>query len=356
MTIQKIIRLLFIISLFFLNGCSHMAYYSQAIGGQWEIFTRSQTIENLLTDSETSPPLKQQLASILKMRHFATEILHLPDNGSYTHYADLERPYVVWSVFATPQFAFTPKLWCFPIVGCVSYRGYFSEAPAQALAETLRTEGYDVYVAGIPAYSSLGWFSDPVLNTMLAWPTYQIAGIIFHELAHQKLYIQDDTSFNEAFAMTVEEVGIERWMAQNGTPEEMAAYQTSQKRHQAFVDLILKTRHELETLYEEQEEGGNRLQAAKTEAFEKLLQDYAELKKQWGGYSGYDNWFAKDLNNAKLLSVVTYQNEVPAFKAMLAEENQDLQRFYERVAQIGALDKEERYRELELSLSRATRD
>jgi predicted aminopeptidase len=329
-------RSLLILCLLSLNACSHIAYYSQAIGGQWEIFRRSQPIENVLIDPATSAPLKEQLTAILKIRTFASEQLSLPDNRSYTHYADLQRPFVVWSVFATPQFSFTPKQWCFLIVGCVSYRGYFSEAPAQALAETLRAQSYDVYVAGIPAYSSLGWFTDPVLNTMLAWPSHQIAGIIFHELAHQKMYIQDDTAFNEAFAMTVEEVGIERWLAQNGTDEDLATYQQSQKRHQAFTDLVLTTRNHLQQRY--QENGApDKLQAAKTAAFEKLLAQYAELKKQWGGYAGYDNWFAKDLNNAKLLSVVTYHDYVPAFQGLLAEVDQDLQAFYKRVAKIGEL-------------------
>lgn len=340
-------RSVLILGLLSLNACSSIAYYSQAIGGQWEIFRRSEAIENVLIDPTTSTALKKQLTAILKIRTFASEQLFLPDNRSYTHYADLERPYVVWSVFATSQFSFTPKQWCFPIVGCVSYRGYFSEAPAQALAESLRAEGYDVYVAGIPAYSSLGWFTDPVLNTMLNWPSEQIAGIIFHELAHQKIYIQDDTAFNEAFAMAVEYIGIQRWLAQNGTDQEWVAYRQSEKRHQAFTDLVLNTRNELQQRY--QENGApDKLLAAKTAGFEKLLAQYGELKKQWGGYTGYDKWFAKDLNNAKLLSVATYQDYVPAFQGLLAEVDHDLQTFYKRVAKMGELPIEERHKQLGL--------
>lgn len=338
-------RSLFIMSLFCLSACSHIAYYSQAISGQWEIFKRSQPIKSVLANPTTPIPLQQQLAEILKIRAFASQVLHLPDNRSYTYYADLKRPFVVWSVFAVPTFSLEPKQWCFPILGCISYRGYFSEKKAHALAQELRAQGYDVYIAGIAAYSTLGWFADPVLNTMLRWNQYQIAGLIFHELAHQKLYISNDTAFNEAFAMTIEYVGVERWLAQYGTVEKIADYQQSRQRQTEFTHLVLTTRNHLQHVYQ-QNLPSEEMQMAKTATLDRLRMEYAQLKKSWGGYTGYDNWFAKDLNNAKLLSVVTYQDYVPAFQALLAQQGGNLLAFYNQATQLGELPLEERHAQL----------
>jgi predicted aminopeptidase len=334
-----------ILLLILLSGCSTIAYYSQAISGQMEISMRSQPIERLVADPDVQAPLKQKLTAILKIRAFASEVLHLPNNSSYTYYADLQRPYVVWSVFATPALSFKPKKWCFPIVGCVSYRGYFSEAPTQALAKKLRQQGYDVYVAGIPAYSTLGWFRDPVLNTMLKWPQANIAGLIFHELAHQKIYVKNDTTFNEAFARTIEYIGIERWLARYGTAKATVDYKLSQQRQTEFIDLVLSTRNDLIQIYKQTLAKNEKL-AAKKAAFEELRRQYLQLKQSWGGYAGYDAWFAKDLNNAKLLSLATYQDYVPAFRALLRELNNDLPAFYKKVAELGKLPIKERHAEL----------
>jgi len=325
-----------------LNGCSHLAYYAQAIRGQWDIISRMQPITQVVTQSTTSPQLKQQLSDILKIRTFATQVLHLPNNQSYIYYADLNRPYVVWTVFAAPQFSLQLKQWCFPVVGCVSYRGYFNPESAQALAQQLRTEGYDVYVAGVAAYSTLGWFNDPVLNTMLSWPKAQIAGLIFHELAHQQLYIKNDTVFNESFASTVEAVGVERWLAQWGTPAEIIEYQQARQQHQALVDLVLATRYQLQQLYD-QSGSPEKLTAAKIATFNTLRTQYTDLKnKHWPGYRGYDDWFAQDLNNAKLLSVATYQDFVPAFQLLLTQQQGNLSQFYQQVAQLSQLPIEQR--------------
>ncbi len=336
---------LLIFSLLSMNGCSSITYYSQAIGGQLEIFRRSQPIDSIIANPSTPASLKQQLSDILKIRAFATSALYLPDNDSYTSYADLQRPHVLWSVFATPAFSFKPKLWCFLIVGCVSYQGYFEKASAQALADELSAEGYDVYVAEIPAYSTLGWFEDPVLNTMLTWHPLQIAELIFHELAHQKIYIADDTAFNEAFAVAVEHIGIERWLAQAGTPKEIVDYQQSRQRQAEFVELVLTARHSIEQIYQ-QPLPPEQMEVAKRAAFDKLRAQYVELKSSWGGFAGYDAWFAKDLNNAKLLSVVTYQDYVPAFMALFEQVGNDLPAFYKKVAELGELPIEDRHAEL----------
>ncbi|OQW94804.1 MAG: hypothetical protein BWK79_04760 [Beggiatoa sp. IS2] len=329
-----------------LNGCSHIAYYSQAAAGQWDIFRRSQPIAKVVANPTTSSKLKQQLSDIVQIRAFASQELHLPDNRSYTYYADLERPYAVWSVVAAPAFSLIPKQWCFLFLGCISYRGYFSQESAQVLAAELRAQDYDVYVAGVVAYSTLGWFTDPVLNTVLAWPQPHIAAVIFHELAHQQLYIPNDTTFNESFAVAVEQVGVERWLAQQGTSEETIAYQESRRRETEFIGLVLATRNQLQAIYQ-RELPRAELQIAKEAAFDDLRNQYVQLRSRWGNYTGYDKWFREDLNNAKLASVVTYQALVPAFRALLTQKNGDLLAFYEEVAKLGKLPKEQRYLELE---------
>lgn len=334
-------NLLILVSLIF-SGCTHLAYYAQAVRGQWDLISRMQPITQVLTQSSSSIQLQQQLRDILKIRRFASQILHLPDNQSYTYYAELDRPYVVWTVFAAPHFSLQLKQWCFPMIGCVSYRGYFNPASAQALAQQLRTEGYDVYVASVAAYSTLGWFNDPVLNTMLTWSKAQIAGLIFHELAHQQLYIKNDTVFNESLASTVEELGVERWLAQYGTTEEIIKHQRARQQHKAFVELVLATRSQLQQLYQ-QSGSPEQLTAAKINTFNTLRTRYTVLKKQlWPSYSGYDEWFVQDLNNAKLLSVATYHDWVPAFQKLLAQLGGNWSQFYQQVAQLGQLPIEQR--------------
>lgn len=329
-----------------LNGCSHIAYYGQAAAGQWDIFRRSQPIAQVVANPTTSDTLKQQLSDILQIRAFASQKLYLPDNRSYTYYADLERPYAVWSVVAAPRFSLTPKQWCFLLLGCISYRGYFSQEKAQLLAAELRAQDYDVYVAGVVAYSTLGWFVDPVLNTVLAWSRPHIASVIFHELAHQQLYIPNDTTFNESFAVTIEKVGVERWLAQQGTPEESTAYQVSRQREAEFIDLVLATRNRLQVIYQK-DLPRTELQLAKESAFDDLRNQYVQLRARWGNYTGYDKWFKDDLNNAKLASVVTYQALVPSFRALLAQKKGDLPSFYAEVEKLGKLSKEQRYLALE---------
>ncbi|WP_176329729.1 aminopeptidase [Thioflexithrix psekupsensis] len=319
-----------------LNGCSGVHYYSQAVGGQWDIWQRTQAISHLLLDESIDDTLKQRFNDILAMRAFASRELHLPDNDSYRHYADLQRPYVVWSVFATPEFSLTPKQWCFWFVGCVTYRGYFSQTEAETFADSLSAEGNDVYVAGIAAYSTLGWFADPVLNTMLHWSDWRLAGLIFHELAHQQLYIANDTAFNEAFAMTVEYEGIKRWLLFRRDEAQWQEYQRWLNYQHDFNQLILDFRQELDALYQESLEP-SLMAFAKQNKFAQLQQRYQELKTQrWDNFSGYDRWF-NEVNNAKLNSVMTYQQYVPALQTLLAQQEGDLLAFYQAAAQLGAL-------------------
>lgn len=329
-----------------LTGCSHLAYYGQAVAGQWDIFRRSQPITTVIANPATTERLKQQLSDVLEMRAFATRQLRLPDNRSYTYYADLERPYAVWTVVAAPRFSLTPKQWCFLFLGCISYRGYFSQENAQILAAQLRAQDHDVYVAGVVAYSTLGWFTDPVLNTLLTWSRPHIAGIIFHELAHQRLYIPDDTTFNESFAVTVERVGTEQWLAQYGTAAEIATDQEARRRETELIELVLATRQHLQALYQSALPRAE-LQLAKEAAFNDLRRQYTQLRTRWGNYAGYDKWFNEDLNNAKLASIATYQTLVPAFRALLSQHNGDWLAFYKAAADLGKLSKEQRYAYLE---------
>ncbi len=329
-----------------LTGCSQISYYSQAIGGQWEIYRRAQPIDKILAAQETSTSLRHALSEAVKMRAFAHTELKLPNNRSYTNYVDLQRNAVVWSVFATPQFSLQPKQWCVPFLGCMAYRGYFARSDAQNLADALKAENYDVYVAGVTAYSTLGWFSDPILNTMLQASLSDLAGTMFHELAHQQLYLAGDTVFNESFAVAVEELGVARWLQKYGTTEELKQYQHAKQRHEQFIQLVLTIRNELQQIYQAHIDP-QELAQLKQRTFEKLRHNYANLKQTWQGYSGYDRWFAADLNNAKLSSVVTYQHFVPAFHALFQQQHQDFEQFYQAVAEISQLPITERHQKLQ---------
>lgn len=336
-------------ALFLLQGltaCSQISYYSQAIGGQWEIYRRAQPIDKILATPETPDSLRHALSEVVKMRAFAHAELKLPNNQSYTNYVDLQRNAVVWSVFATPQFSLEPKQWCVPVLGCMTYRGYFAKPDAQDLANALKSEDYDVYVAGVTAYSTLGWFSDPILSTMLQASLTDLAETMFHELAHQQLYIAGDTVFNESFAVTVEELGVARWLQKYGTAEELEQYQQAKQRREQFIQLVLNSRNELQHLYQTQHDLA-KLAQLKTQTFEKLRHNYAQLKQGWRGYSGYDHWFATDLNNAKLSSVVTYQHFVPAFHALFKQQNEDFEKFYQAVAELSQLPITQRHQQLQ---------
>ncbi|EIJ41528.1 putative aminopeptidase [Beggiatoa alba B18LD] len=343
---KQIIIILILLSLSYLTACSSLHYYGQAVQGQLDIWQRMQPIDELIVQTDTPPRLKQQLADVLQIRTYASHRLQLPDNLSYTFYADLQRPYVVWNVFAAPDFSLKPKEWCFLIVGCVSYRGYFAEADAKQVAQALQTAGYDVYVAGIPAYSTLGWFTDPLLNTMLSWSRTRLAAMIFHELSHQLLYIPNDTAFNESFAMTVEAIGVERWLAEHGTATEWAEYQRYRQQRDDFMQLIQKTRNALNHVYQLPLSPIDKAQQ-KAAVFKKMLLDYQQLKQgQWNGYKGYDFWFSEPMNNAKIASILTYQDYIPAFNALLAEKQGDLAAFYQAVQTLATLSKEDRQQAL----------
>jgi predicted aminopeptidase len=267
--------------------------------------------------------------------------LGLPDNGSYRSYADVGRPYVVWNVVAAPEFAVDAKQWCYPVVGCVAYRGYFSEQRARRFAGRLRGEGLDVTVGGVAAYSTLGHFNDPVLNTMMNWNDVELAAIIFHELTHQFLYVRNDSSFNEALATTVEEEGVRRWLYAQGREADLADRLLQQEHYAAVINLLSATRAPLRAVYASGAAPGP-MRQQKRAAFASLRSSFALLKAGWGGHAPFESWFSDDLNNAHLASIATYFTCVPGFERELKAAGGDLTAFYARVREIAKLDQQKR--------------
>lgn len=333
--------LLPLLPLLLLAGCANFSYYAQAIGGQMDILAKSRPIDEWIEDPATTSETRQKLATVLTLREFATRELGLPDNRSYRSYADLERPFAVWNVFATPELSLQPKEWCFVVAGCVSYRGYFTQESADQFAAVLRQQGDDVYVGGVATYSTLGWFNDPMLNTVLKRSETEIAGILFHELAHQKLYVKDDSAFNESFATVVELEGVKRWLQKQGKPEEFQRYQKNIKRREEFVALVLRHRERLDKIYATNL-NDNEKRATKARILAELRKDYLALKTGWGGYEGYDNWFAQGLNNARLVSIGLYHQHAAAFQKLLTRQRDDLTLFYHAVEEMVRQPKEKR--------------
>lgn len=324
-----------------LAGCATLGYYGQSIGGQIEILTKRRPIAELLDDPAVAEELKARLALILRLRAFASDELRLPDNDSYRSYADLERPYAVWNVYAAPEFSLTPKEWCFPVVGCVAYRGYFAKHEAETFAEELRGQGYDVHVGGVAAYSTLGWFHDPMLNTLIHRPTASLAGLMFHELAHQQVYVRDDSTFNESFATAVELEGARRWLAANGAPGQLDAYLATKRAQVRFVALIMDYRARLAALYASAQTDAHK-RAGKAKLFSELRADYEKQQAQDSGGREYAHWFERDLNNARLVPVGVYRQHLPAFQALLVQHTGDLAAFYRAVQQLAKRPKDER--------------
>ncbi len=344
-TVQSFLKRAVLLTLALLaGGCSTLGYYAQAVGGHLAVMRAARSIDDLVADPATDPALKKRLEQVGAAREFASRELALPDNGSYRAYADLGRPFVVWNVFAAPEFSVDPEQWCLPFAGCVSYRGYYDKANAEGFAAQLRQEGFDTHVAGVPAYSTLGYFNDPILNTFLRFGEWEAARVIFHELAHQLLYVRDDTLFNESFATAVEAEGMRRWLARSATAEQRQAYEAHQRRKAQFIALVADFRDRLRTVYivYTAGRGPEEQRRAKAETMAEMKRSYAELKAGWGAYAGYDHWFAGEPNNAKIASVALYTQWVPAFERLLEQEGRDLPRFYRRVADLARLPQEKR--------------
>jgi predicted aminopeptidase len=341
-TLHVLARLaLVILATTMLPACGTM-YLAQAARGQWQVSHARRPIDKVIASPQTSDELRARLSEVRAAREFASRELGLPDNASYRTYADVKRPYVVWNVVAAPEFSVTPKRWCFPIAGCVAYRGYFSEKGATKFAAGLRKHGFDVFVGGVPAYSTLGKLSDPVLNTMLSYGDNDLAAIIFHELAHQVVYVAGDSEFNEAFAVTVEETGLERWLKARGHEKDLARYKTRRQRQQQYLALFTHTRARLAALYAEKIPE-DEMRARKQEIFAQLADGIRALDKKFGGRSGYDEWIEAGLNNAHLASVATYYDCVPGFERLLAIHNGNLPAFYGAVRDLTKKPRKERH-------------
>ncbi|WP_339525158.1 aminopeptidase [Pseudomonas sp. EA_35y_Pfl2_R111] len=326
-----------------LGGCSTLDYYSHLAGGHLHLLQAREPIAELLQNPATDPELKQRLALAQQARDFASAQLGLPNNSSYRLYADIQRPFVVWNVFATPEFSLAPELHCFPIAGCVAYRGFYSQGRARGAAALLKQQGLDTYVGGVEAYSTLGWFDDPILNTMLRWSDERLVAVIFHELAHQQLYVADDTAFNESFASFVEREGLRQWRAEQGLQPDDP--QGEQQREQ-FIGLVLASRARLQQLYDS-ELPAPQMRSGKQAEFERLRAEYDALsKREWGGSGRYDGWINAPINNAKLLPFGLYDQWVPAFAALFEQVERDWPRFYQRVAALGDLPVVERQQAL----------
>lgn len=328
------------------GGCATLGYYAHSVNGHLQLMSLRTPVDQLIADEQTDEELRRRLQKALAIREFAQRELDLPDNGSYRSYVHLDRSYVSWTVVAAPELSLEAKVWCFLVVGCVSYRGYFREAEAERYAAELAAQGYDVVVTGVQAYSTLGWFDDPLLNTMVRHPEYRLAGLIFHELAHQRVYAKNDSAFNEAYAVVVEHAGVSRWLERAGDPELSARYATDRQRRADFLELLGSARRSLERVYASVL-ADEAKRAEKAAIFERLRSNYRKLKQSWGGYAGYDAWFESNFNNAKLALVATYNAYVPALETLLSRHGGNLAEFNAACEALARMPAEDRSRALE---------
>ncbi len=324
-----------------LISCETVSYYSQAARGQLKILTARQSISEVLGDESVSDEVKRKLGLAVTLKQFAVNELELPATDNFESYVELNKEHVVWNVFAAPEFSLSPVNWCYPIAGCVTYRGYFDEDDALHYANSLQQKGFDVYTGGVDAYSTLGWFKDPLLSTVMNRADYQLAGLIFHELAHQVVYLKGDTTFNESFATTVEREGVRRWLQSIEQTAMLAKAEQDQVRQAEFLQLVLSYQDLFDGLY--QQEKSDAVKRSEKQTLQQAMRaDYLKLKEQWEGYAGYDNWIYDSLNNAQLSTVVSYNSLVPFFDSELEKVNGNLEAFYKRVAELAAMGSAQR--------------
>ena len=345
-----------------LCGCRTVGFYTQALNGEASLLIHEQKVDKILADPKVPAELKERLRLARNLCRFAKQELGLPGEANYRKYVDVHRRFVVWNVEAAPEFSLAARTWWYPFLGSLTYRGYFSEAAARDYAQTLEHHGFDVYVGGVPAYSTLGWFKDPLLNTFLGEPEPELAETIIHELAHQRVFASGDTDFNEAFATAVGEEGARRWLNAKGDASAFDSYQASLRRTRQFARLVGDARGRLIDLYGDERRSGGKVRATakmsgvpraelrrrKADLLDQLRRDYVTLKAEWGGNDEYDAWFAGPLNNAVLNSVATYYDLVPGFERMLADAGGDLNEFYRAVERLARLPEAERHHRLEL--------
>ena len=328
-----------------LTACSTISYYEQAVRGHFGLLFKSVSIDRLIATHEVESRTRERLTLVREIRRFGVNRLGLPDNDSYTRYADLGRDYAVWAVFASEEFSVEPKTWCFPIAGCVPYRGYFSRHRAERFARDLKAGGLDVFSGGVPAYSTLGWGSDPVLNTVLMWPDDQLAGLIFHELAHQVVYVKNESAFNESFATFVEEVGVQEWLRDRGDTRALAAYQSRRAWRARVVKQIFNHRASLVRLYR------SGLSADVMRKKKELL--FAHFRERYRNerFAGqhpktWDHWVLGKPNNARLNAITAYHQYIPAFQQLFEGNGSNLSVFFEEVRALTEVTPTDRVRQL----------
>lgn len=342
-----ILFIILLCSFFWLPGCNSLHYYAQAASGQWQLIHKKKPISEIIQDHTTSPQLKQKLSIILAAREYAKEKLALKVDNAYSDYIDLKRPYVVWNIVATPEFSTEANEFCFPIAGCLRYKGYFDEAMAQRDAIALEAEGKDVYVGGVAAYSTLGWLSDPVLNTFVNRDEEWLVALIFHESTHRTLYFPGDSRFNESLATAVEQAGLKQWMEQKGNLERYTHYQTDADRQQQFIHLVSSYKEKLDQFYRSSEQlDVTTRREGKKQLFAALNVEYQKLKTSWNGYAGYDAWFNTNLNNAKISSVSTYYDLTPLFSRLLEKEMFNYDHFFKTLEPLKKFSPEQRIAQL----------
>ena len=315
-----------------LSGCG-VSYLAQATQGQWRLMRARRPIDQVLADPASSEELKQRLELVRDARAFAVSWLGLPDNRSYRTYSDLKRPYAVWNVVAAPEFSIQPLRWCFPFVGCLSYRGYFRQSNARAFADALAAKGNDTLVAGVAAYSTLGHFADPVLNTMMRYGDLELVSMLFHELAHQLIYVKGDSEFNESFAVAVEQEGLRRWLAARGRSVELTQFLELRAADRQIIGVFTDSRAELDRLYH-QPLGAAIMRSRKHALLRATGDKVRALELQLHVHSGYGAWIDAGLNNAHLASIATYSDCVPGFQRLLAQNADSLPAFYAAVRKL----------------------
>jgi len=329
-----------IAALMLLSSCETIGYYSQAASGQLSLIMDRQSIDRLLAQDTLDPEVRRKLLLVVEARSFAEQRLMLPVGRSYRSYVELQRPYVLWNVFAAPEFSTIPATWCYPVAGCVAYRGFFSEEAARRFADRLRHDGFDVYTGGVDAYSTLGWFEDPLTSSVLNRADHRLVSLLFHELSHRLVYVPGDTTFNESFATFVEQEGLRRWLREHPQVASEAMLAREMQMQSEFVALVTRHRDALAEVYASEEPEQVKRQR-KSHQQDALRRDYEVLREAWG-YRGYDRWFAGPLNNAQLATVGSYNDLVPAFAALLHSVDGDLSAFYRRVAELARLPAEQR--------------
>ena len=324
------------------TGCSNLAYYQQAVAGQIELLSKRRDLQIVIDDPSVSETIRQRLRRAQEITEFAASELDLAVGSTFSTYVDIGRPYVVWNVFSAREFSLELETFCFPIVGCVSYKGFFKEEDALRFAEEQKSKGFEIYMGGVAAYSTLGWFADPLLNTFIQRSDEQLASLIFHELAHKSLYLPGDTGFNESFATAVERYGLKRWLSSSDTYNTFIA---AQGRRQAVITLILESRNRLLEVYK-QDENLDRKRQLKSEILADLVKSYDILRNSWLGGNEFEFWMNSDINNAKLGAIGAYQEWVPAFSTLL-EQSASFEQFVEKVQRLANLPVADRRQRLE---------